>query len=69
MHNLEMLETNQGIILALLQIQSIPVSMGLPNPMMLFNRPIRGPLPPMNRGPININNDDTFYEALEAHQK
>ena len=44
--------------------------MGLPSTaIMLFNRPIRGLLPLMNRELININNDDTHYETLEAIQK
>ena len=35
---------------------------------MLFNRPIRGLLPQVNREPIDINNDDAQYKALKAHQ-
>ena len=37
--------------------------------MMLFNRPIRGLLPQMKRGPINENNNDIHFEALEAYQR
>ena len=43
------------------------IGVGLPSPaVMLFNRLISGPLPKMNRDPININNDNMHYEALEA---
>ena len=37
--------------------------------MMLFSRPVRGLLPQMNREPINVNNDNLHYEALEVCQK
>ena len=48
----------------------MPVGTGLPSSArMPFNRPNRGLLLQMNREPINVNNDDTCYEALEAHQK
>ena len=50
-------------------IRSTPVGAGLHSPaMLLFNRPIRGILPKMNRGPININNDGTQYKALKSCQ-
>ena len=45
----------------------MPHGAGLPSlAMLLFNRPIRGLLPQMNRQPININNDDAQYEALKT---
>ena len=54
----------------LLQIHSTLIGTGLLSPeTMLFNRPIRGLLPEMNRDPINVNNNDVHYEALEAHQR
>ena len=37
--------------------------------MLLFNRPIRGQLPEMNRKFISINSDDAQYEVLIPHQK
>ena len=33
--------------------------------MLIFNRPIRGLLHQRNGEPININNDDTGYEACQ----
>ena len=57
-------DTND-VNLALLQIRSTPITIGLPNPaILLLNRPIRGLLPKMSREPININIDDAQYEAL-----
>ena len=62
-------DTNQETNLALLQIQSTPVGEGLPSPAtMLLNRPTQELLPQKNRAPINIENDDAWYEALGAHQ-
>ena len=53
--------------LSLLQIRLI--GLGLPSTaILLFNRPIRGLLPQINREPININSKDAQYEALKAHQ-
>ena len=41
------------------------VDVGLPIPTtMLFSRPIRGLLHQMNREPIDVNNDETHYDAL-----
>ena len=63
------IDTNNDVILALLQIRLMPIGAGLSSPaMLLFIRPIRGLLPQMNREPININNNDACYEALTAHQ-
>ena len=42
---------------------------GLTSPAtLLFNWPIRGLLPLINKEPININNDNVQYEALKVHQ-
>ena len=63
------LDTNNDVNLTLLQTRSTPINAVLPSlAMLLFNRPIRGLLPEMNREPIKINNDDAQYEALKAHQ-
>ena len=35
---------------------------------MLYNRPIQGLLPQINRAPINVDNDDMKSEALEGYQ-
>ena len=64
------MEAYQDISLALLQIRSVPLGTGLPSSAtMLFSRPVRGLLPQKNRGPINVDNNDTHNEALEVHQK
>ena len=55
---------------ALLQIRSTLVSTGLSHPAkILFNRLIRALLPQIGRQPININNDDKYYEALKSRQE
>ena len=59
MHNQKCLDTNNNVNLALLQVRSMPIDAGLPSlAMQLFNRPISGLSPQMNREPINIYNDD-----------
>ena len=58
------------IYLALLQIHSILIGVGLPSPtMMLFNRLISGLFPQMNTNPIHVNNTDLHFEALDIHQR
>ena len=37
--------------------------------MMLFNKLLRGLLLQMNTYPINLSNNDTNYDPLEAHQR
>ena len=60
---------NNDVNLALLQIRSMPIGAGLLTPaMLLFSRPERDVLCQMNREPININNDDAYYETLKACQ-
>ena len=45
------------------------IGVGLPSPVtLLFNSPIRGLLPQMNRELININNDATQFEGHKACQ-
>ena len=63
------LDTNQDVILTLLQIISMPIGSGLPSPaMLLLNRPIKCLLPEMYTEPIKINNDDAQHEVLKGHQ-
>ena len=67
--NKKCLDTCQDVRPALLQIWSTLIGMGPPSPTtLLFNRLIKGLLLQMHREPININNDDAQYEALEACQ-
>ena len=48
----------------------MPVGEGLLNPtMILFSGLIKDLLPQVNRDSINVNNDDTYFEALEAQQR
>ena len=63
------IETNEDIHISLLQIRSAPLEPGLPRPAtLLFNHPICGIMPIMNRLPINLDNDDEHYEALINRQ-
>ena len=63
------IETNDDIHIALLQIRATPLEPGLPSPaMLLFNYPIHGIMPVINRIPINSDNDDDHYEALVRRQ-
>ena len=51
--------------IALLQIKSTPLRPGMPSPAtLLFNYPIRGAMPPINRPPGGVNNDDEHYVAF-----
>ena len=60
-------QTNNDVHFTLLQITSTPTSAWLPSPaMMLLKRPIRALLPQIDREPINVNNDDEYYEALKS---
>ena len=51
--------------MALIQIRTTPLGQGLPSPgMLLFNCPVRGIMPVMDRKPINIDNDDEHHHNL-----
>ena len=55
--------------MAMLQIRTTPLGQGLPSPaMLLFNHPVRGIMPVMDRPPININNDDEYHQTLMHRQ-
>ena len=63
-------QTDNNEHFALLHIRSISVSAGLPSSaMMLFNRPISAPLLQIIREPINVNNDNEYYNALKSRQE
>ena len=63
------IDTKLSIHIALLQIRSTPLGPGLPSPaMLLFNHPIQGILPIVNRLPINTNNEDEHYDMLVNRQ-
>ena len=51
--------------MAMLQIRTTPLGQGLPSPaMLLFNFPVRGIMPVMDRPPINVDNDDKNHQTL-----
>ena len=50
--------------MAMLQIRTTPLGQGLPRPaMLLFNCPVRGIMPVMDRPPINIDNNDEHHQT------
>ena len=50
------------------QMRVTPLKPGLPSPQtLLFNCPICGIMPIINRTPINSNNDDEHCEALNKY--
>ena len=62
-------DTNLDIHIALLQIRSAPLGADLPSPaMLLFNHPIRGIIPIINRLPFNSNNNYDHCKALVKRQ-
>ena len=68
MHNWKCLDSKSNVNLALLQIQSIAICAGHPNPAtLLFKRPIGDLVPPMSREAFNISIYDALYKALNAH--
>ena len=55
--------------IALLQIHMIPLGQELSSPAtMLFNHPIIGRLPVINRPPVGIDNDQEHYEVIVKRQ-
>ena len=55
--------------ITLLQIQTTALGQGLPSPAtMLFNCPIRGIMPVINRPPFSTNNDDDHHKVLIDRQ-
>ena len=62
-------DTKSGTHIALLQMRSTPLGPVLPSPtMLLFNHPIRGIIPIINRPLIGLNSDSDHYEALVRRQ-
>ena len=63
------IETNDDTHITLLQIRAHPLEPGLPSPaMLLFNHPMQGIMPTVNRTQINSHNNDDHYEALAKRQ-
>ena len=63
-------DTKSDPHIALLQIRSTPLGPRLPSPTrLLFNHPIRGIMPSINRSLIGVSSDDEYYEALVKRQR
>ena len=57
---------NKDVNLALLQVRCTVIGHGMLIPAtIVFNRPIRGLLSKINRGPMGCNFDDYHYAALK----
>ena len=55
--------------ITLLEIEMTLLGQGLPSPAtMLFNCPIRGIMPVINRPPIGIDNDDKHHKVIIQRQ-
>ena len=55
--------------MVLLQIRTMPLGQGLPSPVtLLFNHPVHGIMPVIDRKPANIYNDDEHYKNLMDRQ-
>ena len=55
--------------MAVLQIRTTPLGLGLPSPaVLLFNCPVRGIMPVVDRPPINVDNDDEHHQTLMHSQ-
>ena len=62
-------DSGGDIHIAILQITTTPLGQSLPSPAtLLFNGPVRGIMPVMDRLPININNDEEHHKALTNRQ-
>ena len=62
-------DTGSDIHIALLQIRSTTLGQALPSPAtLLFNHPVRGIMPIIDRLPINTNNDDEHHTVLVNRQ-
>ena len=62
-------DSGSDIHIALLQIRSTPPRQGLPSPAtLLFNCPVRGIIPIIDRPQVNTNNDDEIHTALVNRQ-
>ena len=51
-----------------MQIRSTPLEPGLQALQHLFNCPLRGIMPAVNRLPFDVNNNDEYYKALVKRQ-
>ena len=62
-------ESGRDIYMALLQICTMPLGLGLPSPAtLLFNRQVRGIMPVLDCEPIEHDCDDKHHSRLVARQ-
>ena len=62
-------DSGGDIHMAMLQIRPTPLGQGFPSPAkLLFNCPVRGIMPVMDRPPITIDNDDEYHQTLMHRQ-
>ena len=62
-------DSSGDIHMVLLHIRTTPLGQGLPSPAtLLFNHPVCGIMPVMDRKPINIDNDDEHHKTLMHRQ-
>ena len=63
-------ESGRDIYMALLQICTLPLGLGLPSPAtLLFNRQVRGIMPILDCKPIECDCDDEHHNRLVTRQK
>ena len=68
-HYKKCLDSSGDIHMTMLQIRTTPLGLGLPSPaMLLFNCPVRGIMPVMDRPPINVDNEDEHQQTLMHRQ-
>ena len=62
-------DSGSNVHIALLQTRTTLLGQELPSPaMLLFNCPIRGIMPVMDRLPVNTDNDDEHHKAVVNRQ-
>ena len=64
MHYKKCSDSDGNIHIAMLQIRTTLLGQGLPSPVtLLFNCPVRGIMPVMDRPPINVDNDEEHHQT------
>ena len=55
--------------MVLLQVRTTPLGQGLPSlATLLFNHPVHGKMPVIDRKPVSIDNDDKLHKKLMHRQ-
>ena len=70
MHYKKFSDSSGDIHMAMIQhYNTTPMGQGIPScAMLLFNCPVRGIMPVMDRPPINVDNDDEHHQTLMHRQ-